>query len=456
MRFLRGRTMSLRVLFQMMTVGAFTGLVKIAGAAKVIFTARAFGMGDDLDAYLIAYLLPSFVCDILAGSLTSALVPTFIEVREKQGRQAADRLYQSVLAIGVGLLAIASVVIALIAPWALHALASSFNPAKLSLTCSLTWMMLPIMPLSAFIIAWRSVLNTEGRFALPAALPAATPLATIACLLAFRARCGVYSLAFGTVAGTILEAALLAVFVFRCGFPVLPRWWGRGAAFDQVLAQYGPVVAGVLLIGGAPLIDQAIAATLAPGSIAALNYGTRFTIVMLAIGPTAVSTAILPHFSRLTVLEDWTQIRHNLRTYGAIILSVSIPVVVLLIAISTPLVRLFFERGQFNGADTQVVASVQRFSLLQIPSSMVMALLLRLVSSMKANQLLLRAAAFGAVLNLALDLALTRPMGISGIALSTAIVELASLLYVLRLVRTHLPASFQAAPTAAALEPGAQ
>jgi len=60
------------------------------------------------------------------------------------------------------------------------------------------------------------------------------------------------------------------------------------------------------------------------------------------------------------------------------------------------------------------------------------------------------------VLNLALDLALTRPMGISGIALSTAIVELASLLYVLRLVRTHLPASFQAAPTAAALEPGAQ
>jgi putative peptidoglycan lipid II flippase len=158
----------------------------------------------------------------------------------------------------------------------------------------------------------------------------------------------------------------------------------------------------------------------------------------------------------LTVLEDWTQIRHNLRTYGAIILSVSIPVVVLLIAISTPLVRLFFERGQFNGADTQVVASVQRFSLLQIPSSMVMALLLRLVSSMKANQLLLRAAAFGAVLNLALDLALTRPMGISGIALSTAIVELASLLYVLRLVRTHLPASFQAAPTAAALEPGAQ
>jgi len=446
----RGRSVSLRVLVQMMTVGAFTALVKVAGAAKVIFTARAFGMSDALDAYLIGYLLPLFVCDTLAGSLSSALVPTFIEVREKQGRAAADRLYQSVLASGVGLLALAAVAVALVAPWVLHGLAWSFHGEKFSLTVSLARMMLPIMPLSAFIVAWRSVLNTESRFALPAALPVATPLAAIACLLAFSARWGVYSLAVGTVAGVMIEAAMLAVSVFRCGFPVLPRWWGRTVAFDQVMTQYGPVVAGVLLVGGAPLIDQAIAATLAPGSVAALNYGTRFTLVMLAVGPAAVSTAILPHFSRLTVSEDWTQIRHSLRVYAAIILSVTIPVVALLIAISTPLVRIFFERGQFTGAATHVVATVQRFSLLQIPSSMVMALLLRLVSSMKANQLLLRAAAFGAVLNLVLDLALTRLMGISGIALSTAIVELASLIYVLRLVRTHLPATIHAAPSGAA------
>jgi Na+-driven multidrug efflux pump len=55
-----------------------------------------------------------------------------------------------------------------------------------------------------------------------------------------------------------------------------------------------------------------------------------------------------------------------------------------------------------------------------------------------------------------LDLALMRPMGISGIALSTAIVELASLIYVFRLVRTHLPETFQAVPREAVVEGGAQ
>src|SRR5579883_750791 len=92
------RAVSPRVLLQMAMVGTYTGLVKVAGAAKVVFTARAFGVSDGFDAYLIAFLLPSFISDTLAGSLTMALVPTFIEVREIQGRDESKRLYRNVLA----------------------------------------------------------------------------------------------------------------------------------------------------------------------------------------------------------------------------------------------------------------------------------------------------------------------------------------------------------------------
>src|ERR1700683_5546737 len=73
-----GRAVSQRVLFQMVIIGFCTGMVKIAGAAKVVFSARAFGVGDDADAYFIAFLVTAFFGDTLAGSLQSALVPTFI------------------------------------------------------------------------------------------------------------------------------------------------------------------------------------------------------------------------------------------------------------------------------------------------------------------------------------------------------------------------------------------
>src|SRR5882672_6316156 len=98
------RGVSGRVLFHMATVGVCTGVVKIAGLAKVVLTARAFGMSDAQDAYLIAFLLPSFVSDTLSGSLASAMLPTFIEVRAREGRSAAIRLYSSVLAGAAGLL----------------------------------------------------------------------------------------------------------------------------------------------------------------------------------------------------------------------------------------------------------------------------------------------------------------------------------------------------------------
>jgi putative peptidoglycan lipid II flippase len=426
---LSGRAVSWRVLSQMATVGAYTALVKAAGAAKVVVTARAFGMSDGLDAYLIAFLLPSFVSDTLAGSLSPALVPTFIELRERHSPDAAQRLYQTVLGAGAGLLTVVGMGLAVFAPWALRPLALHFDAPKLALTASLFLVMSPIVPLSALNVIWRSILNIEGHFALPAIIPAMTPLASIVFLLRFGHAWSVYALAAGTLAGGLIEAVLLGISVRHIGFPLMPRWPSRNPALDQVLAQYGPVIAGMLLLGGAPLIDQAIAGTLASGSVAALNYGTRLTAVLVAVGPVAVATAILPHFSKLTVSRDPGHARQSLRSYAVIILGVTLPTIGLLIYFSEPLVRLFFERGQFTGTATGVVSTVQRYSLLTIPSAMVMALVLRLISSMKANHLLLRAAVFSVILNLALDLLLTRWLGVAGIGLAAAIVQLATLIY---------------------------
>ncbi|MBZ5603846.1 MAG: hypothetical protein LAO79_16225 [Acidobacteriia bacterium] len=338
-----GRAVSWRVLFQMALVGTYTGLVKIAGAAKVVFTARAFGMSDGLDAYLIAFLLPSFIGDTLAGSLTSALVPTFIEVREVEGRGQAKTLYRNVLAAAGALLGVAAVVFGISARWIFHLLASSFDATKLSTTVSMFWIMLPMVPITAFGVTWRSILNAEGQFAIPALLPALTPLSSIVFLLRFGGTWGPYSLAAGTLVGSVLEMFFLALCMMFYGFPILPRWSGRNRALDQVIGQYGPVMAGVLLLGGAPLIDQAIAAMLGSGSVAALNYGTRLSVVLVAVGPSAVSTAILPHFSKLTVTADWAHIRHSLRSYALVILAAALPIIVVLMIFSEPLVRLFFQ-----------------------------------------------------------------------------------------------------------------
>ena len=125
---------SWRMLADTATVGGWTAAVKVAGAVKVILAARLFGAGDAMDAFLIAFLLPAFFMDMLAGPLDSALIPALIELRQKQGKAAAEALYSNVLAAAGAGFVIAALVAAALSGFILPLLAPSFGPEKLELT----------------------------------------------------------------------------------------------------------------------------------------------------------------------------------------------------------------------------------------------------------------------------------------------------------------------------------
>jgi putative peptidoglycan lipid II flippase len=76
-------------------VSGLTAVAKGGGALKTVVIARLFGTGTDLDAYLLAFLIPSFMADVLCGAIVPALVPRLIELIELKSRAAAMELYNS-------------------------------------------------------------------------------------------------------------------------------------------------------------------------------------------------------------------------------------------------------------------------------------------------------------------------------------------------------------------------
>jgi putative peptidoglycan lipid II flippase len=415
-----------RIFRALLTVGSFTALAKIGGGAKVIVTARYFGTSDALDAFLIAFVLPSFVADTAAGSLIPSLMPTYIEVRQKQGRETALRLYRGVLAGSAILLALLAVLLGLCASFLLPLLASGFSPAKLALTRSLFYCLLPWLPLSGLIVTWRAVLNAGESFALAAAAPITTPLITI--LLLITSGPSVWALAIGTLVGVAAEAAILACSVRSRGYAMMPHWSGWSPELRQVVGQYLPMMAGTVIVCGAALIDQAMAATLGAGSVSALTYGNKLANVALSIGAAALGTAVLPHFSRMITARDGVGLRNTLMTFSGLVAVATVPAVIFLAWLSEPLVRLFFQRGAFTAAETQIVATVQTCSLVQIPFAVLLGMAVKLASSLKANRLMLQTALLSIVVNVAGDIVLMRWIGVAGIALAGALVHASALL----------------------------
>lgn len=415
-----------RILSDTARIGALTACVKVSGALKTVVLARSFGAGDPVDAYLMAFLIPSFAGDVLAGAIAPSLLPILVEVKERQGNRQAQELASRVLAATIALLVVVALLTAALSGPLLHFFASGFPPAKLKTTQTLLLYMLPMLPLSAVTATFRTILNAEERFAMPALAPMATPIAIVA---AIYLSTGPAALAAGTVAGTLLEAAALAGAISRLGLSVTPRWGDASDEVRRVFSEYRPVAASYLILGGSSIVDQSFAAALGSGSVSALNYGTRLVTVILSIGSSSLATAILPRFSKLAAGGRWQELRRAFRSLALVSLGISIPLTLLLTLFSEPLTRLFFQRGAFTSGASHLVGHVQVFSLVQIPFSVLLVLVVRIVSSLKVNRLLFHLAVLSMILNVLFDLTLMRWLGVAGIALSTTLVHAAGLVF---------------------------
>lgn len=419
-----------RIFSAAIIVGLLTGCVSLAILARELIVASTFGAGDAVDAFLIAFLLPTFLMNVIAGSMSAVFIPAYVRVREAEGHEEAQRLFSSITVLSVCLLVGVAILLAVAGPYLLPLLGSGFDPAKLLLTQQLFYILLPGIVLYGLVSIWGAVLNASKRFALVAFTPALVPLTVIALLLVGKTW-GITAMAIGTLGGYAVQLLVLSVALRRQGIALLPRRGGMHPAVRQVVNQYMPMVAAAVLMSSTLLVDQSLAATLGSGSVAVLGYGNKIIVLVLALGATAVRTAVLPYFSGMVALGEWRAVRHTLRTYTGLILLSAVPLAIALAVLAGPMVQLLFQRGAFTAENTAVVSRVQSMYAIQIPFYILGSLVTPLISSLRENRVLLWSAVISLSLDIVLDLLFMRLFGVAGIALSTSVIYIVSWSFVM-------------------------
>jgi len=360
--------------------------------------------------------------------LDSALIPSLVETRQNQGNQAAQRLFSSMILLSVLALLGLALLLGLLAPYYLPYLGSGFTAAKLRLTRDLLYILLPFIFFSGVAGSASALLNATEKFALPALAPLLTILVTILFVVCAPLEWGAVPLAGAVVAGSVLEAALLVTCLGRQEIRWKPHWGGLTPELSRVLGQFFPMAVGAFLMTSSGLVDQSMAAMLPQGSVSAMSYGNKIVAVVIAIATTALGTATLPYFSKMVAQKDWRGCRQTLKRYSLLIFAITVPPTLCLMVFSKALVRLFYQRGAFTGADTYLVSWVQICYSFQVPFYVLGALLVRFLSSVRRNDVVLWVAAVNLVLDIVLNLILMRWWGIAGIAMSSSLVCVVSLM----------------------------
>jgi len=412
-----------------LSVGAAGIIVKIVATFKEVAVASVYGRSDSLDAFLAAALIPGLLVNLISESMNQALVPTLVRVREQEGRESAQRLLSSAMLCMCLLLGAASGVMALAAHGFFPLIASNFSPAKLALSVRLFYALLPIVLLTGIATNCTAVLNTLERFSLPALAPVVISIAIIVCTLLFGTRFGIWAMVYATLAGTLLHALIVIIMMETRGYGFRLRWHGMTAATREVAGQYGPVLLSSVVASGGLLVDQSMAAMLAPGSVSALVYASRFVSVILTLLAGAVSTAIVPYLSRMVAHRDWAGCRVTLRTWVRVTAMVSIPCSVLLIIGARLLVRAALQHGQFGARDTTVVSVVLAMYAVQIPFYVISRVHYRFIVTMRRTDLILYCGILNLGLDVVLNLVLMRWFGVAGIALATSLWTVSTFLY---------------------------
>jgi len=420
------------------TVGTLGLLARILALFKAVMIARLFGSSGNLDAFYIALLLPYGLINVISGSIGVAFIPNYLYVKQHSGPDAAKRLFSSVSSLSLIVFLTLSALLAPLAEFILRFLAPGFDFHRLAVTSNLFLIMLPFMALSGVAAIWAFLLNAEGQFSVASLSQCASPIVLVAALSVLTEKWGVYALATGTLLGALAELTIVGWELQRRGFSLLPRWHGYDEGMRSFVRQFTPGIGGSLSSSGSQVVDQSMASMLPSGSVASLNYGMGMVAAVLSIVANALGTAMLPSFSRLVSIREWGGVRRLLRNYLVLAFLAGLVPMLLLIALSSPLTALLYQRGAFSAADTQLVAQIQMAYALQLPAYLMATVVVRLLAALQRVWV----RTIGGVGNLLMDVLLNywlmRRMGIVGIAASTSVVCTMSFLYLGLMLRREL------------------
>ena len=341
---------------------AATLLSRVLGLVREIVYANFMGTSWVAGAFALAFQIPNLFRRLLGeGALTAAFIPVFKLKEKTEGEEAMWRAANAVIS---GLLVAASIIVLLGVLGISFALGViHFDEAGTVLMLQLLRVMFPYLLLVCLAAVCMGMLNARGHFFIPALGAALLNVVMIASVYFLAPRLGTKpeEQVFGLAIGVLLAGAAQALFqmplLWREGFNY--RWlkpWGDPAV-RQVVKQMLPATVGVAAFQINVMLASGFAFAIEPQIVAAFGYAVRLMELPQGVFGISLAMYLLPTLSGLAAEKKLPEFRTTLRDGLGYLLFINLLATVLLIVLAEPIIRLLFERGEFDALATQRVTN---------------------------------------------------------------------------------------------------
>ncbi len=340
-------------------VSAMTMLSRVLGLVRDMVFTRIFGVGAGTDAFLIAFKIPNFLRRLFAeGSFSQAFVPVLTEYKTKRSHDEVAELTSRTAGTLGGILFLVCTVAVLASPILVLVFAPGFihQTEKLALTTQMLRITFPYLLFISLTALASGVLNSYGKFAIPAFTPVFLNVILIlaAVYLAPYLAEPVTALAWGVLIAGVVQLGFQLPYVARLGLLRLPRWGFRDTGVRRIIKLMLPGIFGSSVMQINLLLDTLIASFLVTGSVTWLYLADRLMELPLGVLGIALATVILPSLSEKHANADPKAFSHTLDWALRWVLVVGTPAAVAMAVLAVPILATLFLHGKFVAHDVMM------------------------------------------------------------------------------------------------------
>ncbi len=398
-------------------------LSMVLGFTREVVNAKFFGERWELDAFLVAAILPTLVFGVFNGALVSALVPIFSGYFAEGKDEEAWRLSSTVINGLLVVLTLLATAAWLAAPWLVRIVARGFPEPEAGVTTYMARILLPTIVATSIAGVVQALLNAQRRYRAASLQGAAVNLFTIAGVLLLFKSYGIYALVFGTAVGLFAQFFVqLPNYLRRCKYRFVLDLHHPGLGALALIL--GPIIVGSAVGQVNLLFDKYFASTLEPGNIAAMQYATKVVGFPQQLFAVAIATVIFPILSAQFAQNELASLRSTAYAGLRMTALITIPSALGLIVLARPIISVLFERGEFSSGDVVRTAGAMQFyavGLLGIAASIV---LTRCFFAMHDSKTPVVIASAVMLLNVVCSALTVGRFGINGLAASNSLASL--------------------------------
>ncbi len=399
---------------------------RILGFIRDMLFARIFGINSGTDAFFVAFKIPNFLRRLFAeGAFSQAFVPVLSDYKEQGSKQALKLFIDRTAGTLALILLIVSIIGVIAAPILIALFAPGFiNEGKqYELAVYMLRITFPYLFFISLVAFAGGILNSHGKFAIPAFTPVFLNICMIAAAIWLSPMMDdpIVALAWGVFAAGIVQLLFQFPALYQLGLLPNLKLGFKDPGVKRILKLMLPAIFGVSVTQINLLLDTLIASFLAAGSVSWLYYSDRLVEFPLGIFGIALATVILPSLSKNHAADNQLEFSKSLDWALRLVLLIGLPASVGLLLLAKPMLSTLFQYEEFGSNDVLLAGQSLMAYSVGLLGFILVKVLVPGFTSRKDMKTPVRFGIYAMFANMGLNIALVFPFAHAGLALATSL-----------------------------------